>query len=105
MFGVRVQVPRQLTHVVTTVSQKRHLLVGLHALRLEHLEQPPFGFAIVGLHEAVAFGGAVGRHALAGDDFEPAVPPGASRRDPGCTLPRMTRANAWIASAMPTSSR
>jgi len=38
VFSLRVQVQWQLAHVVAAVGQKRHLLIGLHPLRLQHLE-------------------------------------------------------------------
>ena len=77
VFGLRVQVEREVAHVVGAVGEEGDLLVGLHALGGEQLEQPPLGFGVVGLDEAEAFGRPVGGHALAGDDLEPAVAAGA----------------------------
>jgi len=42
----------------------------LHALCLPHRAQPPFGFGIVALHEAKAFGRLLGRHGLADNDLK-----------------------------------
>jgi hypothetical protein len=59
-----------------------NLLVQLVALRLEHLEQAPFGFLVIGLDEVKAFAGdeclglftpCEGQEALPGDDLKPAL--------------------------------
>src|SRR6266568_9558366 len=73
MLGPRVQVERQVAYVLPAVRQEGDLLVHLHALGLQHLEQASLGLGVVRLNEAKAPGRPVGRHALASDDFEPAV--------------------------------
>ena len=73
MLGLRVQVQRQVAHVLVAVGQEHDLLVHLHALGLQHLEQPPLRLAVVGLDEAEALGRAGGGQALTGHHFEPPV--------------------------------
>jgi hypothetical protein len=75
--NMRVEVKRQVTDVLATISEERDLLIGLHALGGEDLEQPAFGFGVVGLHEGEARGRPVVGHDFAGDHLEPAVTPGA----------------------------
>ena len=54
---MRVQIELKLAHRVAAIGEKHDLLVELMPLRLEHLEQPPFGFLVIGLHEGKAFAG------------------------------------------------
>ena len=77
VFGLWVEVEREVAHVVGAVGAEGDLLVGLHALGGEQLEEAPLGLGVVGLDEPETFGRAVGGHALAGDDLEPAVVAGA----------------------------
>ena len=65
----------QLADVFATVGEEGDLLVFLHAVGFEHLEQTAFGFAVVGFHVAEAGGLSLGSDGLAGDDLKPAVTP------------------------------
>jgi hypothetical protein len=71
-----VQVQRQVAHVLAAVGQEHHLLVHLHPLGAQHLEQPPLRLAVVGLDEAEALGWTICGHALARDHLEPPIPLG-----------------------------
>ena len=64
----------EVTHVVGTVGDEHHLLVGGHPLSPQQLVEPPLGLAVVGLHEPEAAGLSVHRHRLAGNHLEPPVP-------------------------------
>ncbi len=79
MLGLRVEVQRQVTDVLATIGEKRDLLIGLHALGGEDLEQAPFRFGVVGLHVSEALGRPLVGDDLPGDHLEPAVPPGGLR--------------------------
>ena len=54
VFGFWVEVELQVAHRLTAIGEEGDLLVGLHALAFEHLEQPPFGFVIIGLDKSKA---------------------------------------------------
>jgi hypothetical protein len=71
MLSQRAQVQLEVADVVSTVGEKRDRLIHLQPLRLEQFGQPTLGFGVVARHEAKALGRAVGRHALADDQFEP----------------------------------
>jgi hypothetical protein len=74
VLGLGVQVERQLAHVLSAVGQEGDLLVRLHPLRLEELQEAALGPAVVGLDKTEALGRALGRHALARDHLKPALP-------------------------------
>jgi hypothetical protein len=73
MFRLRVQVERQVAHVLPTVGQEGDLLVRLHPLRLQNFEQAALWLEIVGLDKSEALRRSVRGHALTSDDLEPAV--------------------------------
>ena len=50
VLGLRVEVAGQVADVFAAVGEEGDLLVGLHPLGGKHVEQPPFRFAVVGLH-------------------------------------------------------
>ena len=54
MFGLGAHVELEVTDGVAAVRQKRDLLVQLHPLRLQDLEQAPFWCGVQRLHEAKA---------------------------------------------------
>jgi hypothetical protein len=104
MFGLRVQVELQVAHVVPAVGQEGQLLICLHALGLQQLEQTPLRLLIESLDEGETL--RIGRRrflgivalesgdALAGDGFVRA--PRTSSSDlsgtPRRLAPSMTRA-------------
>jgi len=73
MLGAGVEVEGQVADVLAAVGDEGDGLVGLHTLAFEHLEEAPFGFGVVGLHEAEGLGLPVGGHGLAGDHLKPAI--------------------------------
>ena len=73
VLGLRVEIARQVTNIFTAVGEKGDLLVGLHALGLEHLKQPAFRLGVVGLHVAETARPALGGNGLASNHLEPAV--------------------------------
>src|SRR5262245_27771496 len=54
MLGLWAHVELKLAHRVAAIGKKRNLLVQLHPLRFQDLEQSPFRFGIKRLHEAKA---------------------------------------------------
>jgi len=74
-----VEVERQVPDVLTSIGKERDLLVGLHALAAQHLDQAPFRLGVDLLHEGEALRGPLGGHALARDHLEPAVAAGGLR--------------------------
>src|SRR5450759_3534276 len=75
VLGLRVQHPRQVADVLAAVGAERDLLIRRQAVTGEHLEQPPLGLGVVGLHEPETGGVPVRLHGLAGDHLEPAIAP------------------------------
>ena len=49
VLGLRIEVAGQLADVFAAVGEEGDPLVGLQPLGGKHFEQPPFGFAVVGL--------------------------------------------------------
>jgi len=45
VFSLRIQIELHVAHVLAAVGEKIDLLVGLHALALEQLEQTALGFS------------------------------------------------------------
>jgi len=77
VFGLGIQIERELADVVSPIGEEGDLLVHLHPLGAKDLEQPPLRLGVMRLHEGEALGRAVGWHALASDDLEPAIASGA----------------------------
>ena len=80
MLGMWVQIALKIPHRVAAIREKGDLLIELVALRLEHLEEPPFGLLVKGLHDGKAFGGNrclglltpfEGQQTLPGNDLKP----------------------------------
>ena len=70
VFGFWVEIELQVAHGVAAIGEKDDLLIQLHALALEHLEESSFGLVVIGLYEAKAFAGAFFRNRLAHDHFK-----------------------------------
>jgi hypothetical protein len=45
VFSLRIQIELHVAHVLAAVGEKIDLLVGLHAVALEQLEQTVLGFS------------------------------------------------------------
>jgi hypothetical protein len=73
VLGLRSEVEGQVADVLATVSEKRDLLVSLHARGSEDLEQPAFGFLVIGLDIAKAPGRPLAGDDLPGDHLKPAI--------------------------------
>ena len=57
MLGVGVEIALEVTHAIAAIGEKCDLLVELVALGLEHLEEPAFGFGVVGLDKSQTLAG------------------------------------------------
>src|SRR5213592_2912984 len=57
MLGLRIEVELEVAHGIAAIGEKRDLLVQLVALGLEHLEEPAFGFGVVGLDKSKTLAG------------------------------------------------
>jgi hypothetical protein len=57
MLGLGIEVKLEITDGIAAIGEKRALLVELGALGLEHLEEPAFGFLIIGLDKGKALRG------------------------------------------------
>jgi len=77
MPGSGVEEAGQVADVFTAVGDERDLLVGRHPVGVEHLEQAPFRFGVIGLHVPEAGRFPVGGHDFAGDHLEPAIASGS----------------------------
>ena len=84
MLGLGIEVELEVAHGVAAIGEKGDLLVELVALRLEHLEEPAFGFLVIGLHEGKTLAGdrllglfpaVKGQETLARDHLEAALLP------------------------------
>jgi hypothetical protein len=74
VLGLGIEIELKITNRIAAVAQKSHLLIHLHALGLQHFEQPSLGLGIAAPHEGKALRSVLG-HTLAGDHLE--VAPGA----------------------------
>ena len=70
MFGFRVEIELQVAHGVAAIGEKGDLLIQLHALALEHLEETPFGLVVIRLYETKAFTGSFLWNGFAHDHFK-----------------------------------
>ena len=52
IFCLRAQILLHFPYVVSSIGNKRHLLIHRQVLRLQHLEHPPSRLLVVGLHES-----------------------------------------------------
>src|SRR5215510_5274462 len=84
MLGLWVEVELKVAYGIAAIREKRDLLIELVALGLEHLEQPAFGFLIIGLDEGKTLAGdrllglfptVKGQEALARNHLEGALLP------------------------------
>ena len=57
MLGLGIEIELEIAHGVAAIGEKRDLLVQLVALGLEHLEEPAFGFLVIGLDEGKTLAG------------------------------------------------
>jgi hypothetical protein len=57
LLGFRAHIELEVTDCVAAVRQKCHLLVHLHALRLQDLKQAPSLFGVERLHKVKALAG------------------------------------------------
>jgi len=49
MLGLRIEVERQVAYVVPAVGEEGNLLVHLHPLGAQYLEEPPLRLGVVAL--------------------------------------------------------
>jgi hypothetical protein len=47
MLGLGIEVQGQVAHILSAVGQEGDLLIGLHPLRLQHLEEPSLRVGVV----------------------------------------------------------
>jgi hypothetical protein len=71
MLRLGIEVELEVAHCIPAVGQEGHLLVHLHTLRLQEVEQPAFGLRVVALDKAKAFGDSLRGNAFAHDHLKP----------------------------------
>jgi hypothetical protein len=70
VLGFRVEIELQVAHSVAAIGEKGDLLIQLHTMALEHLEESSFTLAVIRLHEAKAFTGSFLWNGFVHDHFK-----------------------------------